>query len=214
MSKNWQTQSIFTFKRKDATRLIVSFSEQRAKKDLYNRKRGLLRLEKNLKSGKLTKSNINNRGYNKYLRLKGEINIEIKYDKFEKDKKWDGLKGYITNSNLSASKIIENYNQLWQIEKAFRISKTDLKIRPIYHRLKDRIEAHICISFTAYSIYKELERILKHFKAPFSVKRAMELTQTMYQLTILLPESKKAKQINLKPDKEQALLIEIISKIS
>ena len=61
---------------------------------------------------------------------------------------------------LSSKEIIENYSNLWHIEKAFRMSKTDLRIRPIYHHLQRRIEAHICISFTAYSIYKELERIL------------------------------------------------------
>ncbi|HOK36894.1 MAG TPA: hypothetical protein PLR72_06550, partial [Paludibacteraceae bacterium] len=45
------------------------------------------------------------------------------------------------------------------IEKAFRISKTDLRIRPIYHRIRNRIEARICIAFTAYCILKELERV-------------------------------------------------------
>ena len=48
-------------------------------------------LEKNIKSGKLTKSNINNRGYNKYLQLKGEVEVNIDYEKFDKDKAWDSL---------------------------------------------------------------------------------------------------------------------------
>jgi transposase len=60
---------------------------------------------------------------------------------------WDGLKGYITNTDLTKDEIIENYRRLWQIEKAFRVSKTDLKVRPIYHRIQRRIEAHICITF-------------------------------------------------------------------
>ncbi|MCZ0211765.1 transposase, partial [Streptomyces sp. UMAF16] len=82
----------------------------------------------------------------------------IDYLKYEEDAKWDGLKGYLTNSRLTTKKIIENYNQLWQIEKAFRVAKTDLKVRPIYHRLQKRIEAHICLNFVAYKVYKELER--------------------------------------------------------
>src|SRR3989339_633682 len=94
-------------------------------------------------------SNINNKGYNKYLRLNGDVTIEIDYDKYNKDKVWDGLKGYITNTKLSETEVMENYNNLWFIERAFRMSKTDLRIRPIYHRLRNRIEAHICISFTA-----------------------------------------------------------------
>jgi len=191
-------------------RLIVSYSSKRAKKDLHNRQRGLKRLETSLKSGKLTKKHINNRGYNKYLKLKGKIKIEIDYGKFRKDGKWDGLKGYITNSNLSPDEVIKNYTNLWQIEKAFRISKTDLRIRPIYHRLKSRIEAHICIAFTAYTIYKELERLLYKHKAPFSVKRAGELTHTMYELIYTLPETLKEKKQILKMSKEQQVLFKII----
>jgi len=150
----------------DDLRLVVSYSEKRAKNDLKNRERGLKRLERSLNKGKLTKSHINNRGYNKYLRLEGDISITIDYDKFNSDNKWDGLKGYLTNTKLSAKDIIENYNQLWQIEKAFRISKTDLKIRPIYHRIRSRIEAHICIAFVAYTIYKEVEKRLADRNIP------------------------------------------------
>ncbi len=201
-----------TIKKSTGQRLVITYSDKRAAKDEHNRKRGLQRLEKRVTSGKLTKSNINNRGYNKYLKMEGEIKIGIDHDKFEEDKKWDGLKGYITNSRLGPQKIIENYKNLWHIEKAFRMSKTDLKIRPIYHRNKHRIEAHICISFTAYSIYKELERLLYKEKASLSVKKAAELTKTMYQLNVVLPDSKKQKKILLNMDEKQRELLKIIVK--
>lgn len=195
------------------TRLIVSFSEKRAAKDQHNRNRGLQRLEKQINAGKLTKSNINNRGYNKYLKMEGEISIQIDYEKFNTDAIWDGLKGYITNTKLTNDQVIDNYKSLWNIERAFRMSKTDLRIRPIYHRLKSRIEAHICISFTAYCIYKELERLLKQAKSNLSVKRSVELTHNMYQITYTLPESKHTKSNLLKMDDEQAELFQIISEI-
>lgn len=198
-------------KKEGTKRLIVTYSDKRAAKDEHNRKRGLQRLEKQIKSGKLTKSNINNKGYNKYLKIKGDVKIEIDYDKFNDDKKWDGLKGYLTNTKLRPKQIIDSYKNLWHIEKAFRISKTDLKIRPIYHRTQRRIEAHICIAFTAYAIYKELERVLYKAKAPFSVKKTTELTQTMYQLNVVLPESKKQQNIHLKMDEEQTILTKIIA---
>jgi len=141
--------------KKDGTqRLVISYSERRAKKDRINREKGLLRLQKKVKSGKLTKASINNRGYNKYLILNGEVDVKIDMVKYEEDGKWDGLKGYLTNTKLSKDEVIANYSHLWKIEKAFRISKNDLKIRPIYHRLQPRIEAHICIAFVAYKIYK------------------------------------------------------------
>ena len=194
----------------ETTRLIIAYSNTRASKDEHNRKRGLARLEKSIQSKKLTKAQINNRGYNKYLKMEGEVKIEIDYQKFKEDKQWDGLKGYMTNAKLTPTQIIDNYKNLWQIEKAFRISKTDLRIRPIYHRIRNRIEAHICIAFTAYAIYKELETVLYKNKVPFSVKTAAELTHTMYQLNILLPESKHQKNILLKMDENQLLLKKII----
>ena len=138
----------------ESTRLIVNHSKARATKDEYNRKRGLNRLEKQVQAGKLIKSKINNRGYNKYLKLTAEISIEIDYQKYNQDNVWDGLKGYITNTRLSDAEVLDNYKNLWHIEKAFRMSKTDLRIRPIYHRLRERIEAHICIALNAYSIYR------------------------------------------------------------
>lgn len=198
---------------KDAkTRLIVNYSTARASRDEYNRKRGLARLEKQVKAGKLTKSNINNRGYNKYLKLSGEVSIEIDYEKYNQDKVWDGLKGYVTNTRLSDAAVMENYKNLWHIEKAFRMSKTDLRIRPIYHRLRNRIEAHICIAFTAYCIYKELERVLYYEKSTISLKKAAELTHNMYQIKYTLPDSGHTKTRLLTMDSEQKELFDIISK--
>lgn len=176
-------------------KLIVSYSDKRAAKDGHNRKRGLERLEKQVKSGKLTKDSINKRGYNKYLKIKDTVEVEIDYKKFEEDKSWDGLKGYITNTKLKPNEVIENYRNLWHIEKAFRMSKTDLRVRPIYHRLRKRIEAHICISFTAYTIYKELERVLHQAQSHISLKQAADLTHTMYEITVTLPQSLHTKNI-------------------
>ena len=202
----------FRINKAGRTRLIVSYATNRAAKDEHNRNRGLQRLEKRIKTGKLTKSNINNKGYNKYLRMQGDVTIEIDYEKFNHDKVWDGLKGYATNTILRDKQVIENYKNLWHIERAFRMSKTDLRIRPIYHRLRHRIEAHICISFTAYCIYKELERLLYKEKSSLSLKKAAELTHSMYQITYMLPESKHSKSQLLKMDDLQAELYQIILK--
>ena len=66
----------------------------------------------------------------------GEINIEIDYQKFKQDALWDGLKGYVTNAKLTNDIVLENYKNLFHIERAFRMSKTDLRIRPIIGHLK------------------------------------------------------------------------------
>lgn len=171
-------------------RLIVSYSASRAKKDKANREKGIRKLEKQIKSGKLTKAQINNKGYNKFLKLEGEIKISIDQTKLKMDSKWDGLKGYVTNTKLTGQQIIANYKQLWKIEKAFRISKTDLKIRPIYHRLERRIEAHICIAFVAYKVYKELERQLKEKKSELSPEKAIDIAKSIYAIKVITPLNK------------------------
>lgn len=194
----------------DGTSLFVSYSNKRARKDLSNRERGLKRLEKSLNAGKLTKSNINNRGYNKYLKLQGELKIDIDYNKFELDAQWDGLKGYITNTSLSGKEVIDNYNNLWKIEKAFRVSKTDLKIRPIYHRLRDRIEAHICISFVSYLLHKELERALIQNQTGISINKAIKSINKMYE--IVLDTKSAINNILLKNNDVQQKIIDTINR--
>ena len=191
-------------------RLIVSYSDQRAGKDRYNRKRGLARLRKQIRSGRMTKEQLNNRGYNKFLKLTGKVTVEIDKVKIIQAARWDGLKGYLTNTDLPPDQVIENYGQLWQIERAFRISKTDLRIRPMYHRRRRRIEAHILVAFVAYTIYKELERRLTAKKVPISPKRAVELTQTMYEMTFRYPGSPEDQRILLQMDPEQQQLYNMI----
>lgn len=188
-------------------RLIITYSAKRARNDKGNRTKGLKRLEKKVESGKLSKKHINNRGYNKYLKLTGNVNITIDYEKFNADSIWDGLKGYLTNTRFSREKVIDNYQQLWQIEKAFRISKTDLRIRPVYHRIKHRIEAHVCICFSAYAVYKELERVLKKNKIPISPEKAIEEIKEIRQLQYRLPKSGQIKTKLLKMNDIQSLLL-------
>ena len=194
---------------RDNLKLVISYSDSRASKDSYNREKGLRRLEKQINRGRLTKASINNRGYNKFLKLEGEVSISLDREKIIQDSRWDGLKGYISNANLNKDQIIENYQHLWQIEKAFRISKSDLKIRPIYHRLQRRIEAHICITFTAYKVYKELERQLKESKSKVSPAKAIEIAENIIEVTIQLPQNGELKSKVLLLTEEQKLLNEI-----
>ena len=210
LSKKFKNGDTKTFIKTDNTRLIVSYSEKRAARDAANRERGLKRLEKQLGKGKLTKKYINNKGYNKYLKLEGNLFISIDYKKYKEDARWDGLKGYITNSTLTNDEVLENYNQLWQIEKAFRVSKTDLKVRPVYHRLPKRIQAHICIVFAAYKVYKELERQLQILQSPISVNKAIDIAESIFQIEIKTPNSKTTLKKTLLLNEEQKLLAKIL----
>ena len=100
-AKRIKDQQGFDLQRVDGSRLIVTYSEQRRKKDAYGRDRGLVRLRQKIKSGTLSKEHINNRGYNKFLTLKGRIDVSIDEVKVNQDSLWDGLKGYITNTGLN-----------------------------------------------------------------------------------------------------------------
>jgi len=66
------------------------------------------------------------------------------------------LKGYLSNTTLTKNEIIENYGHLWKIEKAVRISKNDLKIRPIYHRLQRRISVQVKLNESDETVSKTI----------------------------------------------------------
>lgn len=180
-------------------RLIVSYSEKRSRKDSRNREKGLKRLEKKIKTNKLTKEAINNRGYNKYLKLEGETKVTVDYEAYKADRVWDGLKGYVTNTALGIEEVIGSYSSLWRVEKAFRMSKTDLRFRPVYHRKENRIKAHLLICFAAYALYKELEIRIQRSKISLSVQKAVEELKQVHQITYQLPRSKEIKHQLLNP---------------
>ena len=170
-------------------RLLVGYSDSRARKDAYNRDKGVRRLEKSYRTGTLTKENINKRGYNKFLSMRGNVKVEIDYDKLAEDARWDGLKGYLTNTSIPAAHVYEAYHNLWNVENAFRISKSKIEIRPMFHFTRKRIEAHVCICFVALKVYKELYRTLKLSDIRMSVDKVLALAQTITTLQIRLPLS-------------------------
>jgi len=65
----------------------------------------------------------------------------------------DIIRGVVTNNKaLSSEELIHQYSNLWQIEESFKITKHDLKIRPIYQWKPSRVKAHLAISFMAYHL--------------------------------------------------------------
>ena len=171
-------------------RLLAGYTEKRAHKDSYNREKGIRRLDKAYNRGTLTKDNINKRGYNKFLKMEGDVKVTINYDKLEADAKWDGLKGYLTNTDIPEEEVYVAYHNLWHVEKAFRIAKSKIEIRPMFHFTRKRIEAHVCICFVALKVYKELERLLKLSAINMSVDKVLALAQTIVTIQLTLPQNK------------------------
>jgi transposase len=174
---------------KDHNRLIVGYSEKRAKKDKFNRDKGIKRLKETYKTGKITKDKINKKGYNKFLDISDSVTVTFNETKIKEDEKWDGLKGYITNTNLSSTEVYSQYSSLWEIERAYRITKGKIEMRPMFLFNPERIQAHICICFAAYKIYKELERVIKLKKINYSVEQVLNIAKTITTIKVKLPSS-------------------------
>lgn len=138
--------------------LIISHRNNRAIKDRYDRNKALEKLNKKLKTSSSPANLISNYGYKKFITMNDQYKVELNEEKIAESEKWDGLHGLITNiKGQTPIEIYRHYSELWQIEDAFRINKTDLKIRPIFHWSPKRIHAHIAISYIAYCCYKVVE---------------------------------------------------------
>ena len=139
-------------------RLVISYRKNRAIKDYYDRNKSVERLTSKLKKSTSPASLISNYGYKKYITVNQNSKIELNEDKILEAERWDGLHGLITNiQDKPAEEIYSYYRGLYQIEDAFRINKTDLKIRPIFHWTPERVKAHIAVSYMAYCCYKAVE---------------------------------------------------------
>jgi transposase len=170
-------------------KLLVSYSKKRAKKDKHDREKAIAKLKKRLEDSKSVKSQLSNNGYKKYLQLQSsdknsscDLSITLNEEKILEDEAWDGLKGIVTNNEtLSSEELIHQYSNLWQVEESFRITKHDLKIRPIYHWKPSRVKAHLAISFMAYTLVRYLEyRVRLQYKklSPEKIRQILLSVQT------------------------------------
>jgi transposase len=69
-------------------------------------------------------------------------------------------KGYVTNISpevFDGERVVAAYHDLYQVERSFRMTKTDLAARPVFHRLRDSIEAHLTIVFAALAVSREAQ---------------------------------------------------------
>ncbi|MCG8656820.1 IS1634 family transposase [Yimella sp. NH-Cas1] len=95
-----------------------------------------------------------------------------------------GLKGYVTNipaDLATAGEIIGNYHDLWRVEQSFRMSKTDLRARPMFHHTRDAIEAHLTIVFTALAVARYLQNT-----TGMSIKKIIRALRPLQQITVTI----------------------------
>jgi transposase len=164
--------------------LIVSYSQKRAEKDRHDREKAIERLRSRLLKSTDMKSLISNYGYQKYIKAKDKTNVEIDLDKVNQDVQWDGLHGVFTNiTNFDPQQVLSHYRGLWQVEESFRISKHDLRMRPIFHWTPRRIKAHIAICFMAFSLIRTLQsKLRRDYKLLSPEKIRDELYRSMHSV--------------------------------
>lgn len=156
--------------------LVVTYSDKRARKDANDRAVALQKLTKKLNKSRSIKPMVGASGWKKYLQIEGDSTVSIDLAKLEAARVWDGLHGVITNiENPNISEIMDHYRGLWQVEETFRVSKHDIKIRPIYHWNPDRIRAHMAICFMALVCIRHLEyRVsLREKLSPEKIRKAL-----------------------------------------
>ena len=134
------------------------------------------------------------------------MQVRISEENIAEDCLWDGLKGYITNTDLSPEEVVSQYHGLWVVERAFRISKGTLEMRPMFHFTERRIEAHVCICFVAYKVYKELERVIREKEVSMSVDKVLDVAKTVITIRIKMPENREVYTRTLFLTKSQKLI--------
>lgn len=156
-------------------RLICQYLSSRAAKDKSNREKQTDKARNIISS----RFKISSR-YRFVKAVNGQYRINEGL--IEKAKRLEGIKGYLTNTDLDVAEVISRYHDLWRIEKDFRITKSDLEARPVFLRLDKTITAHLIIVFAGLAIVRYLE-----IKTGMSIRNILKVAQKVltHKVTIL-----------------------------
>ena len=138
-------------------RIVVGWSRKRAKKDAADRKKAIDKLVRKLGRSANPAQALSGRGFGRFVKLTGKARLEVDETKIKEAARWDGLKGVVTNTpDMGHSELFARYRELWRVEESFRITKHDLKVRPVFHWKPDRVKAHIAIAYMAFACVRHL----------------------------------------------------------
>jgi hypothetical protein len=127
----------------------------------------------------------------------------VDWDLVERAQQVAGLKGYVTNidpETMTGEQVVAAYHDLYQVERSFRMTKSDLAARPVFHRLRDSIEAHLTIVFAALAVSREAQA-----RTGLSINKIVKTLRPLRSATITL----NGRQIEVPPripDEAQRLL--------
>jgi transposase len=171
--------------RKDS--IIYEYSLVRARKDKADNDKQVSKAEYLLQNpAKVMKRSM-------FLANDGKKKFILNETLIERHRLLEGIKGYRTNITEVADKLlIERYKDLWRVEKSFRIAKSDLEARPIYHRRENSIQYHILIVFIALCIAKVIE-----MEKQESIQKVMESLKDKWTLTLVDEISRNSLKLTL-----------------
>lgn len=166
-----------TIKLPTGDRLAVFQSSKRARKDEYDRQKDIERIKKYINS--TAKSQLTSRLKKPYVTIKS-CKVEINLDKLNNEKKWDGFFGLQTNlENVEPADLLSTYRGLWQVEQTFRIAKSNLEIRPVFHYNTDRIRAHFLICYMSLALIRYVAFALSTHQLHYPVEQLHLLLNQM-----------------------------------
>lgn len=146
-------------------RLVCQYLKRRAAKDRSDREKQIARAQEivNAPTDKIHRY--------RFIKTTGQT-VSLNVDLVAKAEKLEGIKGYITNTQLSELAVIERYHDLWRVEYAFRLTKSDLEARPVFHRLDETIQAHLVTVFAGLAICKYIE-----IRTGMSIHKVLKLAE-------------------------------------
>lgn len=162
-------------------RMVVTYSQKRSERSRKNRERLVKKLQAKLDHGQVVKKS-------KYVLLSDNKKLEgtINQAKLTADARFDGLKGYVTNTTLPVDEVITHYGNLWRVEKSFRMSKSDLRARPTFHFKRERIIAHLTICVCALAVLRIFEDSLNASLPGVGLSLALEQLLAMKEYRAFL----------------------------
>jgi len=158
-------------------RVIYQYKAKRARLDILNIDKCLAKAEKVIDGTSAIRKN-------RFIQLE-EAKRSINWNQVDDARRRAGIKGYVTNLDIDPLIIINAYHQLFEVERSFRMAKSDLKARPIFHHTRDAIEAHLTVVFAALAIARYIQD-----KTTLSIKKFVQKLSVIYEAVISINDTK------------------------
>ena len=168
-------------------RVIYQYRTKRAALDLRNIEKQITKAKKAI-NGQIPANRM------KFLTIQA-TSKQLNQKLIDKARALAGIKAYVTNLDIPDEEVIAYYHQLFQVEASFRMAKSDLKARPIYHRKRDAIEAHLTIVLAALAISRNIE-----YQTGVSIKKFVKLMRPLRSAIVTINSKEVLANPELSPE--------------